>query len=70
MQELLIAAERLQIRHLKTTDLYDFYFYRSNPDVTKHQSFDIYTLEQSNTFIQSPLKLEFGKPGEWTQFDI
>ena len=69
MQTLKINSERLQIRNLKNSDLSDFYFYRSNPDVTKYQGFDVFTMEQSKEFIQGQLK-KFGKAGEWVQYGI
>jgi RimJ/RimL family protein N-acetyltransferase len=70
MKKLLIETPRLQIRNLKTTDLGDFHFYRSNPEVTKYQGFDVFTIEQAHEFIQSQLDKEFGKPGEWVQYAI
>ncbi len=70
MQKILIDTERLQIRKLKTKDLADFHFYRSNPEVTKYQGFDVYTIEQASEFIQEQLEKEFGKPGEWIQYGI
>lgn len=70
MQKLVIDTERLQIRNLKTTDITDFHFYRSNPQITKYQGFDVYTTEQANEFIQGQLDKEFGKKGEWVQYGI
>lgn len=70
MQKLLIDTERLQIRNLKNGDLADFHFYRSNPEVTKYQGFDIYTIEQAKEFIKGQLNKEFGKAGEWVQYGI
>lgn len=70
MQKILIDTERLQIRNLKITDLADFHFYRSNPEVTKYQGFDVYTIEQASEFIQGQHGKEFGNPGEWVQYGI
>ena len=70
MQKLVIDTNHLQIRNLKDSDLTDFYFYRSNPEVTKYQGFDVYTMEQATEFIQEQLNKEFGKPGEWVQYGI
>ncbi|MEO9020535.1 MAG: GNAT family protein [Ginsengibacter sp.] len=70
MQKLLIDTERLHIRNLKSTDLSDFHFYRSNPEVTKYQGFDVFTIEKARQFIQEQLDKEFGKPGEWVQYGI
>ncbi|CAN5553592.1 GNAT family protein [soil metagenome] len=70
MQKLSINTKRLQIRNLRKSDLDDFYFYRSNPDITKYQGFDVFNLEQASTFIDAQLEKEFGKPGEWVQYGI
>ena len=70
MDTLKIDSERLKIRNLKSSDLSDFHFYRSNPDVTKYQGFDTYNIEQSKEFIQKQLNKKFGKAGEWVQYGI
>jgi [ribosomal protein S5]-alanine N-acetyltransferase len=70
MQKLTIHTERLQIRNLKISDLADFHFYRSNPDVTKYQGFDVFTPEQSAEFIHGQADKEFGYAGEWVQYGI
>ncbi|MCF8247610.1 MAG: GNAT family N-acetyltransferase [Saprospiraceae bacterium] len=70
MQKLRIDTERLQIRNLKTADLADFHFYRSNPEVTKYQGFDVFTLEQAADFINGQLDKAFGEAGEWVQYAI
>ena len=70
MGKLILNTERLRIRNLKISDLSDFHFYRSNPEVTKYQGFDVFTLEQSAEFIYSQVNKEFGKAGEWIQYGI
>ena len=70
MLKLIINTERLQIRNLKETDLTKFHFYRSNPEVTKYQGFDVFTIEQAKEFIKGQLDKEFGKAGEWVQYGI
>ena len=70
MQKLIIDTERLLIRNLKTSDLNNFHFYRSNPEVTKYQGFDVFTLEQSSEFLSGQIDKIFGKPGEWVQYAI
>lgn len=67
---LMINTERLRIRGLKATDLADFYAYRSNPEVTKYQSFDVFSMEEAQQFIQQNQTKNFGKPGEWIQYGI
>jgi len=51
-------------------DLADFYFYRSNPEVTKYQGFDVFTLQQAKQFIEENATKQLGKPGEWVQYGI
>ena len=70
MQKLIIDTERLLIRNLKTSDLNNFHFYRSNPEVTKYQGFDFFTSEQSSEFLYGQIDKIFGKPGEWVQYAI
>ena len=65
-----LHTERLQVRCLKPADLEDFYFYRSNPEVTRYQGFDVYTLEQARTFIREQQEKTFGLPGQWVQYGI
>jgi RimJ/RimL family protein N-acetyltransferase len=70
MDILSLVTPRLHIRNLKVTDLHDFHTYRSNPEVTKYQGFDVMTLKQAEEFINSQLDKGFGKPGEWVQYGI
>ena len=70
MEILNIQTSRLNIRHLKLSDLTDFHIYRSNPDVTKYQGFDTMTIEQSEEFIKNNLIKCFGLAGEWVQYGI
>ncbi len=70
MENLSIQTSRTTIRDLEFRDLADFHFYRSNPEVTKYQSFEPMTLEEAREFILDNAKNHFGKPGEWVQFGI
>ncbi len=70
MSGLSIATMRLQIRNLKLSDLPEFYYYRSNPEVTKYQGFDVFSIEQAKNFIAEQKDKEFGKAGEWVQYGI
>lgn len=65
-----LTTPRLLIRHLKPQDLDDFYLYRSNPDVTKYQSFDVMTRERATAFIDKQKDNRFGEPGQWVQYAI
>ena len=65
-----LETKRLILRNLCEDDLDDFHSYRSNPDICKFQSFDVFTIEQSKAFIESQKDAKFGTPGEWTQVAI
>lgn len=70
MEKLKIITPRLHIRHLELTDLSDFHIYRSNPEVTKYQGFDVMTVEQAGAFIKKNAVKHYGKAGEWVQYGI
>jgi len=70
MEILNIQTKRLNIRHLELSDLSDFHFYRSNPEVTKYQGFDFMTIEQAEEFIKDNSTKHFGKAGKWVQYGI
>ena len=70
METLNLTTFRLKIRNLKSGDLNDFHVYRSNPEVTKYQGFDVMTLEQARAFIKEQTDKQFGKAGEWVQYAI
>ena len=44
MDSVVFTTPRLKIRNLRESDLEAFHQYRSNPDVTKYQGFDTFTL--------------------------
>lgn len=70
MEIFTISTTRLTIRNLELSDLADFHVYRSNPDVTKYQGFDVMTTEQAKEFITYNATRVLGKPGEWVQYAI
>ncbi|MBX2992990.1 MAG: GNAT family N-acetyltransferase [Bacteroidetes bacterium] len=70
MQTISITTSRLRIRNLRPSDLADFHSYRSNPEVTKYQMFDVMTQEQSAEFIKMQYNKAFGIAGEWVQYGI
>ena len=70
MDSLEIHTERLHIRNLKETDVKDFHVYRSNPEITLYQGFDVMDLKQAEEFIKRQENKVFGKPGEWVQYAI
>ncbi|SHG31195.1 GNAT family N-acetyltransferase [Flavobacterium defluvii] len=70
MKPLHIKTPKLIIRHLVLSDLSDFIIYRSNPEVTKYQGFDVMTIDQAEDFIKENSGKYFGNPGEWVQYAI
>lgn len=70
MQPFHIQASQLTIRDLRLSDVSDFIVYRSNPEVTKYQGFDVMTIEEAEEFIKDNAVKHFGKAGEWIQYAI
>lgn len=70
MRTLSITTHRLHIQNLLPRDLDNFHQYRSNPEVTKYQGFDVMNKEQCMAFIASQAGKVFGKAGEWIQYAI
>jgi [ribosomal protein S5]-alanine N-acetyltransferase len=70
MEKISIQTRQLKIRHLELSDLRDFHIYRSNPAVTKYQSFDVMTITQAEEFIKENATKKFGTAGEWVQYGI
>ena len=70
MEKIQIHTERLYVRNLEPKDLKNFHEYRSNPEVTKYQGFDVFSLEEARAFIDSQKDKLFGKPGDWVQYGI
>jgi [ribosomal protein S5]-alanine N-acetyltransferase len=70
MEQLNIQTERLNIRNIDLADLSDFHLYRSNPEITKYQGFDVMTIKQAQEFIKDNSTKHFGKAGEWVQYGI
>lgn len=70
MEKRKITTNRIVIRNLELKDLPDFYVYRSNPEVTKYQGFDVMSMQQAENFIKKNLSKKFGKAGEWVQYAI
>jgi ribosomal-protein-alanine N-acetyltransferase len=66
----LLTTRRLKIRNLRKSDLEAFHLYRSNPEVTKYQGFDVYTMDQAKAFIAEHQNKSRIIPGEWIQYAI
>ena len=70
MQHSLFTTTRLKIRNLRESDLEAFHHYRSNPDITKYQGFDVFTRDEAKAFIEEHKDKLFITPGEWVQYGI
>lgn len=70
MEKLHLETPRLIIRHLDISDLEDFHLYRSNPEVTKYQGFDVMNMNQAERFIKTNSTKRYGNTGEWVQYGI
>lgn len=55
---------------MKPSDLEDFHIYRSNPEVTKYQGFDVMSMGQAEAFIAQQFDKKFGVAGQWVQYAI
>jgi [ribosomal protein S5]-alanine N-acetyltransferase len=70
LNKLFIQTRRLTIRNMSDSDLDAFLQYRSNPEITKYQGYDIINREQAIDFISQQKDKLFGLPGEWVQYTI
>jgi ribosomal-protein-alanine N-acetyltransferase len=70
LEKTICITHRLKIRNLRDSDLDAFHQYRSNPDITKYQGFNTFTLQQSKDFIASQTNNLRIIPGEWSQYGI
>lgn len=70
MEKVFIETERLQIKQLTIQDLTAFHSYRSNPEVTKYQGFDVMTKQQAKLFIKLNATKQFGNTDGWIQYAI
>jgi RimJ/RimL family protein N-acetyltransferase len=65
-----LYAERVLIRRFRPKDAAAFAAYRSDPDVARYQSWDGYSLMQTERFIHDMATADPGMPGEWFQFAV
>jgi RimJ/RimL family protein N-acetyltransferase len=70
LEKTICITPRLKIRNLRESDLDAFHKYRSNPDITRYQGFNTFTLQQSKDFIASQINNHRIVPGEWSQYGI
>jgi RimJ/RimL family protein N-acetyltransferase len=65
-----IGTERLVLRRFAAGDLDTFARYRADPDVARFQSWQDYTREDAERFIEAMSRTDPGVPGEWFQFAV
>lgn len=70
MNTMQLLTPRLIVDQLGIPDLEDFLVYRSNPEVTRYQGFDVMDANQATAFITSNAGAAFGQPGQWVQYAI
>ena len=65
-----LQTNRLLLRNLKTGDLKDFLEYRSDPEVCVFQSYQPFTQDRAEKYIENLKDGEFGEAGKWVQLGI
>ena len=70
LEKIICITPRLKIRNLRDSDLEAFHRYRSNPEITRYQGFNTFTLQQSKDFIATQTNNQRIIPGEWSQYGI
>ncbi|WP_312115867.1 GNAT family N-acetyltransferase [Brevibacillus reuszeri] len=63
-------TNRLVLRHFCLEDVDSFSKYRSNPLVSQFQSWENYTQEDAESFVNSQIDHKPNEPGSWFQFAI
>ncbi|MFC9709089.1 GNAT family N-acetyltransferase [Paenibacillus sp. NPDC056933] len=64
------VTDRLVIRQFGLHDVQSFYQYRANPDVSRFQSWEDYTYEDAEAFVQKQMMQSHDQPGTWFQYAI
>ena len=65
-----LESERLLLRAFRESDLENFVSYRSNPEVARYQSWENFTREEGERFINHVSQCEFDVPGTWYQIAL
>ncbi|WP_025682155.1 GNAT family N-acetyltransferase [Paenibacillus maysiensis] len=68
--EVFAVSERLVIRQFGIHDVQPFYQYRSNPEASRFQSWENYTLEDAEAFVSKQMATSPNQPGTWFQYAI
>jgi RimJ/RimL family protein N-acetyltransferase len=65
-----LCTDRLVIRPFRPKDIDAFVAYRSDPDVARYQSWDVYGRAHAESFVADMTALHPGVPGRWFQFAV
>jgi RimJ/RimL family protein N-acetyltransferase len=65
-----LRTDRLVIRSFGPKDIDAFAAYRSDPDVARYQSWDVYDRTRAELFVAHMAALCPGVPGRWFQFAV
>ncbi|MFS3912952.1 GNAT family N-acetyltransferase [Bacillus australimaris] len=63
-------TNRVVIRQFDRQDIEPFYQYRANPSIAKFQSWENYTYEEAESFVQHQMTQKPNQPGSWFQYAI
>jgi RimJ/RimL family protein N-acetyltransferase len=65
-----IESDRLILRRFTDADLPVLLAYRNDPEIARYQSWQSFSEEEAQAFLQKQKALEPGMPGKWFQFAI
>ena len=65
-----IVTARLRLRRLRRADAPALIAYRSRPDVSRFQGWDVFGQPEADELIGAMQSCEPGTPGEWFQFAV
>lgn len=65
-----LTTPRLMLRHFHPADLDPFLAYRSDPAVSRFQSWSTFTRAEARDFIEDMQRAQPGVPGTWFQFAV
>ncbi|MCC9089326.1 MULTISPECIES: GNAT family N-acetyltransferase [Bacillus] len=63
-------TNRVVIRQFDLQDIEAFYQYRANPSIATYQSWENYTYEEAESFVQHQMTQKPNQPGTWFQYAI
>lgn len=64
------TTPRLTLRNLQDKDFQSFLDYRSDPEICRYQTLEIFSEAAAKNFIQEQQEANIETPGEWTQIGI